>query len=73
MLGVDVFQFGRIDIVLNGGEDPGPPAPTIQPVKRPLSIPSQDQTKNSNAIAWVVGLMVVGTIVPMATWWFFSR
>ncbi|MFZ9973545.1 MAG: TPM domain-containing protein, partial [Vulcanococcus sp.] len=28
---------------------------------------------SSNAFLWVVVLLVVGTLVPMITWWVFSR
>ena len=32
-----------------------------------------EETKESNAFTWVIVLLVVGTIIPMATWWVFSR
>ncbi|MFL0776932.1 MAG: YgcG family protein [Prochlorococcus sp.] len=62
----------RLQVVLNGEVDPGPP---IEPVNLApkKNIPTKEETKNSNAITWVVVLLVVGTIVPMATWWVFSR
>ena len=62
----------RLQVVLDGGDDPGPPIETFSVIKQ-TNIPSQEQTQNSNATLWVVVLMVVGTIVPMATWWVFSR
>ncbi|KZR60868.1 MULTISPECIES: photosystem II repair protein Psb32 [Prochlorococcus] len=62
----------RLQVVLDGGEDPGPPIETFSAIKQ-TNIPSQEQTQNSNATLVVVVLMVVGTIVPMATWWVFSR
>ena len=68
-----IESLDRIKVVLNGGDDPGPPPAAVQTVTRPISIPTPDQTKNSNAIIWVIGLLVIGTIVPMATWWYFSR
>jgi uncharacterized protein len=37
------------------------------------NIPSKEETENSNAFTWVVVLLIVGTVVPMATWWVFSR
>jgi uncharacterized protein len=37
------------------------------------NVPSREQTETSNAFTWVVVLLVVGTVVPMATWWVFSR
>ncbi|MEB3243116.1 MAG: TPM domain-containing protein [Cyanobacteriota bacterium] len=62
----------RLATVLQGGEDPGEPlveeAPTVA-----SNIPSKEETQSSNAFTWVVVLLVIGTVVPMATWWVFSR
>ncbi len=62
----------RIAVVLNGGEDPGPPV-QIERTTLPTNTPTVEETSESNAFTWVVVLLVVGTIVPMATWWVFSR
>ena len=62
----------RIETVLNGGEDPGPPV-QIERTANPTNIPTAEETENSNAFTWVVVLLVVGTIVPMAPWSIFSR
>ena len=62
----------RIETVLNGGEDPGPPV-QVERVALPTNVPTAEETQESNAFTWVVVLLVVGTIVPMATWWIFSR
>lgn len=64
--------IARLQVVLDGGDDPGPPIETFSAINQ-TNIPSQEQTQNSNATLLVVVLMVVGTIVPMATWWVFSR
>ena len=61
----------RVEIVLNGGEDPGPPV-QLERASIPTNIPTAEETEDSNAFTWVVVLLVVGTIVPMATWWIFS-
>jgi uncharacterized protein len=37
------------------------------------TIPTQEETAKSNAFTWIVALLAVGTIVPMLTWWIFSR
>lgn len=63
---------GRLLTVLQGGEDPGEPV-VAQVVTAPSNVPSREETASSNAFTWVVVLLVVGTIVPMATWWVFSR
>jgi len=62
----------RLEVVLNGGEDPGPPI-EMERTTLPTNVPTQEETRESNAFTWVVVLLVVGTIVPMATWWVFSR
>ena len=62
----------RIAVVLNGGEDPGPPI-QIERTALPTNVPTVEETSESNAFTWVIVLLVVGTIVPMATWWVFSR
>ncbi len=62
----------RLLTVIQGGEDPGEPeVPAV--VTAPSNVPSREDTASSNARTWVLVLLVVGTIVPMATWWVFSR
>ena len=62
----------RLGTVLGGAEDPGPPL--VEEVVAPVTnIPTAEETANSNAFSWVIVLLVVGTLVPMATWWVFSR
>jgi uncharacterized protein len=62
----------RLATVLRGGEDPGEP---LQEEAAALAsnIPSKEETENSHAFTWVVVLLVIGAVVPMATWWVFSR
>ncbi|MCX5930587.1 MAG: TPM domain-containing protein [Cyanobacteria bacterium] len=62
----------RLSTVLHGGEDPGPP---LQETAAPVvtNIPTREETANSNGFQWVIVLLAVGTIVPMLTWWVFSR
>ncbi len=62
----------RLEIVLAGGEDPGPPA-DLANTTMATNFPTQEETSGSNALTWIVVLLVVGSIVPMATWWVFSR
>ena len=62
----------RLSVVLNGGEDPGPPEEIVR-TTLPTNIPTQEETESSNATTWIVVLLVLGTIIPMATWWVFSR
>jgi uncharacterized protein len=62
----------RLGVVLNGGEDPGPPQ-LVERMPVETNIPTVEETQSSNALMWVVVLLVVGTLVPMITWWVFSR
>jgi len=62
----------RLSVVLNGGEDPGPPQEIVR-TTLPTNIPTQEETQSSNATTWIIVLLVLGTIIPMATWWVFSR
>jgi uncharacterized protein len=64
--------LSRLATVLQGGEDPGEPAVEEAPTVV-SNIPSKEETESSNAFTWVVVLLVIGTVVPMATWWVFSR
>ena len=64
--------LARLQTVLQGGEDPG--EPVLPELVTPVSnVPTQEETSESNAFTWVVVLLVVGTVVPMLTWWVFSR
>ena len=62
----------RLSTVLSGAEDPGPPQ-EIERVTLPTNIPTREETEESDATKWVIILLVLGTIIPMATWWVFSR
>ena len=68
--GLDALD--RLGVVLQGGEDPGPPQ-LLERLPIETNIPSKEETASSNALLWVVVLLVVGTLVPMITWWVFSR
>jgi len=62
----------RLATVLAGGDDPG--EPVEETVTPPAStVPTREETAKSNAFTWIVALLAVGTIVPMLTWWIFSR
>ena len=67
-----VDGLNRLFTVLQGGEDPGPPKDSER-ITIPTNVPTQEQTENSNATTWVIVLLAAGTIIPMATWWVFSR
>ncbi len=63
----------RLDTVLAGGQDPGPPVlEAVMPAAR-SNVPSHEETAASNALTWVAVLLGLGTVIPMLTWWVFSR
>jgi uncharacterized protein len=62
----------RLDTVLQGGEDPGEPV-VIEAATVVSNIPTREETSSSRAFTWVIVLLVVGSVVPMLTWWVFSR
>ena len=62
----------RLETVLLGGEDPGPPQIQLEQVSV-TNVPTKEETAESKAFTWVAVLLIVGTVVPMLTWWVFSR
>ena len=64
--------IARLRTVLEGGEDPGEAEVAVVELPR-TTVPSREETESSNAFTWVVVLLAVGSIVPMVTWWVFSR
>ena len=67
-----VDGLDRLATVLRGGEDPGEPLIEEAQVVA-TNVPTREETASSNATTWVIVLLVVGSVVPMATWWVFSR
>ncbi len=63
----------RIEAVLAGGEDPGPPVLEAAMPSVASNVPSREETAASNALTWVAVLLGLGTVIPMVTWWVFSR
>jgi uncharacterized protein len=64
--------LARLSAVLAGGDDPGEPVVAEASVAA-STVPTAEETRDSNAFTWIVVLLAVGTIVPMLTWWVFSR
>ncbi|WP_353930274.1 TPM domain-containing protein [Okeanomitos corallinicola TIOX110] len=63
----------RLVAVLSGQPDPGPPEekPTVQ-VEGTFST-AEDTSKNKdNSTAWVVGLLIAATVIPMATYYIYQ-
>lgn len=63
----------RLSTVLQGGADPAEPLVAVEVEPAPTNVPSREETAASRAWVWVSVLLVVGSIVPMLTWWVFSR
>ncbi|HBE17932.1 MAG TPA: beta-propeller domain-containing protein, methanol dehydrogenase [Cyanobacteria bacterium UBA11149] len=61
----------RLAAVLSGEPDPGPPV-IEENVQVASTFTSAEETDTKNSTIWVVVLLVVATIVPMATYWFYQ-
>lgn len=60
----------RLIAVLSGKPDPGPPQ-LQDNVQVEGTFATPEETKSSNATFWVITFLVVATIVPMATYYFY--
>ncbi len=62
----------RLVAVLSGQDDPGAPVvkDTVQ-VEGTFATP--EQTQESNATVWVIGLLIAATIIPMATYFWYVK
>ncbi|MBP0020458.1 MAG: TPM domain-containing protein [Cyanobacteria bacterium SBLK] len=57
----------RLALVLSGEPDPGPPAIAEAGVESTFA--DAEETDDRNAAVWVIGFLVVATIVPMVTYY----
>lgn len=62
----------RLVAVLSGAPDPGPPV-VVDTVKTEGTFASPEETAKSNAIPWVIGLLIAATVIPMATYYWYVR
>lgn len=62
----------RLTAVLSGQPDPGPPE-VVDNVVVEGNFATPEETKQSNAIPWVIGLLIAATVIPMATYYFYVR
>ncbi|MGI0487291.1 photosystem II repair protein Psb32 [Pantanalinema rosaneae CENA516] len=62
----------RLVAVLSGNPDPGPPA-LKDNVQVEGTFATPEETKSSNATAWVIGILAIATIVPMVTYYWYVR
>lgn len=63
----------RLVAVLSGKPDPGPPAEkqNVQ-VESTFSNAEETDKNKGNATAWVVGLLIAATVIPMATYYLYQ-
>jgi len=60
----------RLVTVLSGEPDPGPPEVNNQ-VQVEGTFTKAEETDQGNATAWVVGLLIAATVIPMATYYIY--
>ncbi|RUR83096.1 photosystem II repair protein Psb32 [Chlorogloeopsis fritschii PCC 9212] len=61
----------RLVAVLSGQPDPGAPQ-VVDTVQVESTFKKGEKTDTSNATAWVVGLLIAATIIPMATYYIYQ-
>jgi uncharacterized protein len=62
----------RLVAVLSGEADPGPPK-VVDTIQVEGNFATPEETKNSNAIPWVIGLLIAATVIPMATYYLYVK
>ncbi len=61
----------RLVTVLSGNPDPGPPQ-IADSVQVEGTFKKAEETDQGNATAWVVGLLIAATVIPMATYYIYQ-
>jgi uncharacterized protein len=61
----------RLVAVLSGEPDPGPPE-IVDNVQVEGTFTKAEDTDKGNATAWVVGLLIAATVIPMATYYIYQ-
>ncbi|BAZ08679.1 hypothetical protein NIES4071_04840 [Calothrix sp. NIES-4071] len=62
----------RLVAVLSGQPDPGPPAVVENtPVEGTFKDAEETEKERGNSTAWVVGLLIAATVIPMATYYIY--
>ncbi|MCY7321893.1 MAG: TPM domain-containing protein [Phormidesmis sp. CAN_BIN36] len=62
----------RLVAVLSGQEDPGPPV-VKDNVQVEGTFATPEETQESNATVWVIGLLIAATVIPMATYFWYVK
>jgi uncharacterized protein len=64
----------RLATVLSGKPDPGPPVVISTPeVGRTYLKAEETQANRTNFLVIVIGLLILATVIPMATWWWYQN
>ncbi|MEA5554757.1 TPM domain-containing protein [Anabaena cylindrica UHCC 0172] len=66
---VDVSD--RLVAVISGQPDPGPPK-VVENIQVEGTFTKAEDTDQGNATAWVVGLLIAATVIPMATYYIYQ-
>jgi uncharacterized protein len=61
----------RLVAVLSGEPDPGPPI-VQENVQVASTFKSAEETDTKNSTIWVVAILIIATVVPMATYFFYQ-
>lgn len=62
----------RLVAVLSGQADPGPPV-VKDNVQVEGTFATPEETQESNATVWVIGLLIAATVIPMATYFWYVK
>ena len=60
----------RLVAVLSGQEDPGPPVMEDE-IQIESTFTKAEDTDDSSATIWVIGFLIVATVIPMATYYWY--
>lgn len=61
----------RLVAILSGKPDPGPPM--IKEINVESTFTSAEETDDQSATVWVVGFLIIATIIPMVTYWWYVK
>jgi uncharacterized protein len=62
----------RLVAVLSGEPDPGPPV-VEEKIQVESTFKSAEETDTQNSTIWVVAILIIATVVPMATYFFYQN
>jgi len=61
----------RLSAVISGQPDPGPPV-YEETIQTEGTFATPEETQESNATVWVIGLLLAATVIPMATYYLYQ-